>query len=479
MTRKYLILILAICFIAISLLARKATAPIMSLFPIENYDQNLGHWIKPTGPNFDQRLLPHDSQAKRFADFLRYSYGDLSPWQPTLPPNLKTEITHQLVRFSNDNKTAAKIGYGANFRILSNTWHQRLERNTNLAQFDHLALNPDHRAIAVNNTQGRELPTHDVHFYDHNIAGQGYPFDNLQTALVWAGTPLYVLGESADHQFVFVQTPSFRAWLNSTDIAFVDDQFVTNWRNAATKKLVAITDTEIPIIDTENHIFRTSGFIGMVFPGEQHKKSWRIMLPVRDEQGQARVHFAELPSNAAISMPLIATPHQFTTMISKLIHRPYGWGGMYLYNDCASELKNLYTPFGFFLPINSTEQVDPKNANVKIVDLPNANREARIKFLMTEGKPFMTIINNGGHVILYLGTYPNPNDPHHRPVALSYQNVWAVEPRTPAPGKDRRSVIGGAVLLPILPYFPEDRGIASDADYERFTVAFLINENNT
>ena len=29
---------------------------------------------------------------------------------------------------------------------------------------------------------------------------------------------------------------------------------------------------------------------------------------------------------------------------------PYGWGGMYFYNNCSAELKSLFTPFGFGYP---------------------------------------------------------------------------------------------------------------------------------
>ena len=211
----------------------------------------------------------------------------------------------------------------------------------------------------------------------------------------------------------------------------------------------------------------------MVFPGEKQRNGWHILLPVRDEQGRARIHHATIPTSAASAMPVITSSREFVTLISKLIHRPYGWGGMYFYNDCASELKNLFTPFGVWLPAHSSEQINPHSYPVKIVDLSKSSRDARLQFLSREGLPFLTIINDGEHVLLYLGTYANPDDPKHLPVALSYQNVWGLHPRNPAPGKDHRSVIGGSVLLPILPFYPEDRGAASDADYNVFIAVFL------
>ncbi len=275
-----------------------------------------------------------------------------------------------------------------------------------------------------------------------------------------------------DIDFVYVATPAFRAWVKSTDIAMVDQAFIKEWQAAATE-LVAIMDTQISLIDEENALFRNSGYIGMVFPGKKSASSWRILIPIRDKRGRARIHHARLPLNQANTMPLPTTSGEIVSVIKKLIHRPYGWGGQYFYNDCATELKNLFTPFGIWLPISSSEQVDPQQYSIKAVDLSKRDQETRLAFLQSKGHPFMTIINDGGHVLLYLGTYPNPDDPKHHPVALSYQNVWGLSPRNPSPDQDRRSVIGGAVLLPILPYYPEDRGVASDANYDVFIAAFL------
>lgn len=483
--KKYfalLVLVLAVGVTAVWIYMRPSPAPFISLFPIQHYDQHLSHWINLSDPHNDTPLLTHEQQSTRYADWQHHYYGELSPWnmshvKETLnqatPNDLKSQVTKYLDKFSNENKPPRKIGYGVNFRPLPAEWIERLRRNCNLAQFDTLTPEPTHRAIAIANTNGRDLPTDEVHFYHYTYAGEGYPFDNLQNAVVWAGTPLYILGETLNHDWVLVESPNFIAWLKSTDIARVDDLFITRWGQAATQTLIAITDTQISITDEDNQTFWNTGYIGMVFPGAKQNNTWRIMIPVRDEHGQARIHYAQLPSNQASSMPIEATPRHFVALLEKLIGRPYGWGGMYFYNDCASELKNLYTPFGIWLPMQSSAQVDPKAYSIKITDLSKANRESRMQFLMREGHPFMTILYVGHHVVLYLGTYPNPDDPQHRPVILSYQNVWKLSPHNPAPGKDRRSIIGGSVLLPILPYYPEDPGVASDADLEYFTIGIL------
>jgi hypothetical protein len=457
-------------------------APFISLFPIEHYDQDISHWINPADPNYSKTLVSPDKQATRFADFKRHYVGDLSPWEVSYmqrihsPSSLKAFITDNLAHYSNVNKPASKIGYGLNLRPLTSEWITRLEKKCHLEALKTLNFNEKNRAITVNNTQGRELPTDDVHTYHPRFAGQGYPFDNLQASAVMAGTPIYVFAESSDHAWVLVQSPHFMAWIKSTDIAWVDEHFVSTWREAVNTGLYAITATEIPLIEhltPTQTVFRGLGYIGMVFPGDTVGKGRRLMIPVRNQQARAELHYALLQGDHARPMPLTATPEHFVTLMRQLLDRPYGWGSMYFYNDCASELKNLFTPFGFGLPIHSSAQVDPKRYTVKAIDLSKDDRQTRLSFLKTQGHPFMTILYDGGHVLLYLGNYPNPDDPKHAPVALSYQDVWALEPRQPKVGEDRRSIIGRSVLLPILPYYPEDTGVASDVDYKYFKLGFL------
>ena len=49
------------------------------------------------------------------------------------------------------------------------------------------------------------------------------------------------------------------------------------------------------------------------------------MIPVRDEQGQAQIHYARIAENQATGMPLLASPHQLIAILENLIGRPYGW----------------------------------------------------------------------------------------------------------------------------------------------------------
>lgn len=458
-----------------------------SLFPIEHYPQQLSAWINPAATDYDQLLLTPKQQAIRQAEFYRHYFGEESPWHPdyiqrifTQPPpqDLKTLEAEKIDTFSNQNKPADQSGYGANFRPYTQQWLERIKHNINLQQLANQRYESSRRAIATNNLHGRLLPTEEVWFHGGGVIGRGYPFDLMQAAGIWAGTPLYILAQTRDHGWLLVLTPRFIAWVKSTGVARVDNAFVKKWTAAAQKGLVAVTNTQIPVVDTEDKIFRFSAYIGMVFPQQEAElhhpgrdlNHTSLLIPVRSRQGQAQMHHAQLLTRDATSTPLPATIRHVWTVMSRLIGRPYGWGSLYFYNDCAAELKNLYTPFGIWLPVHSSNQVDPQQTLGTALDLSQFDMDKRLAVLGEQGHRFMTIVYIGGHVLLYLGQYPAPNDPEHAKVILSYQNIWGLRPKA---GPDRRAVIGQAVLFPLLKAYPEDTGLLSLAARDVFQLINL------
>ncbi|HSW71265.1 MAG TPA: SH3 domain-containing protein, partial [Gammaproteobacteria bacterium] len=281
---------------------------------------------------------------------------------------------------------------------------------------------------------------------------------------VWVGTPLYILGETRNHRWSLVVTPEFIGWVQSKGIARTNEAFVNRWKEAAKKNLVAIIRSETAIND-ETGQFRFTAYVGSFFPAESESSGFRILLPVADMEQQALIKYGTLSTDTAVQMPLSATPQHFSEVMRGLIGRPYGWGGMYFYNDCSAELKYLLAPFGIWLPRHSSYQVYAG----KMVDMSSAPRDQRLAYLMAKGHRFLTLVYIGGHIFLYVGNYPNPNDKDHGLFALSYQNMWGLSPNPPT----RRAVIGKAVLFPLLLEYPEDGSLTSLVDKKFFQVSYL------
>lgn len=445
-----------------------ATKPPITLFPIEKYNQNINNWVKPADSDYEQPLIKSSDQAKYLKEYYKHYCAGKSPWNKAyvgkILPTVLSEEKSAISAHSNKRKTKPeKIGYGENFHPYSEKWIKNIIANMNIEQFTKpIKFKYSNRGIAVRNLHARILPTNDVHFHSFMLAGQGYPFDNLQQSSLWVGTPVYIIGATLDKQWYLVLTPECTAWVESDGIAKVNKKVVAVWQKTAEKKMVAIVRTNTSIFDT-NKQYRFNAYVGAVFPGKSNNT---ILIPVADEYHNAHIMLAKVSKKDAAVMPLSATSHNFTIIMSTLIGRPYGWGNMYFYNDCSAEMKNFYTPFGIWLPRHSSNQMEIG----RTVDKSSLDMQGRLNYLMTHGRKFTTIIYIGGHVLMYLGAYPNP-DLHSKEskVAMTYQSIWGLRPED----NSYRAVIGGSVLLPMLTQYPENSEVISLADKKQFQVSYL------
>lgn len=446
---------------------------IISLFPMNNYNQTLNSWIKPSAADDDKSLLTAKSQVKQLDLFYAHYYGKFSPWNANyikhiIKPhssinNIKSIEQSLINQYSNRNKSKKLIGYGENFIPHSTAWIDAIQTNINFSQFKHLTYKTKQRAITIDNLYVRALPTDDVHFYHYKYAGQGFPFDNLQMSSIWAGTPVYIVAETRDRAWDLIITPDVIGWVKSKGVARTSHQFIKTWLRASKNKMAAITRTQTMIIDNNNQFLFTA-YVGAVFPATKHLTKIRLLVPVANTNQQAVIKHALLKSSQATIMPLTATPRHFAKIMHTLIDRPYGWGGIFFYNDCSSELKSLFTPFGIWLPRNSSEQASVG----KVVDLSSVGQTQRINYLIQHGRKFMTLVYIDNHIMLYIGNYPNPHRSHVK-MAMTYQNIWGLKPN-PA---TRRAIIGKSVLLPLLSHYPEDRSLASLASRKHFKIVYL------
>jgi len=470
---RYVLAILLIAFIVIITLSNISDKSTARLFPIKHYNQKISAWINPNDSNFNESLLAPAIQKKHLEIFLSRNFGALSPWNADninlflkqIPPEDLLTMEKNIVKgFSNGkNKTASDIGYGANFRPYALSWIKKISFNMNLAQLKNITYQEDNRAIVIDNLLTRALPTDDVFLYNHNLAGQGYPFDILQLSALWVGTPVYIFAESRDRAWMLVSTPAFVGWVKSSGIARVNSAFVNSWTVAANKRLAAITRTQTDIYDKNSNFLFTT-YVGTFFPAKQSNAGVELMVPVRNNTRRASIETVITSRENAVFMPLLASPHNFSKVMATLVGRPYGWGNMYFYNDCSAELKNLFTPFGIWLPRHSSNQVTAGS----MVDMSAASPENRLAYLMKNGQPFLTIVYIGGHVFLYIGNYPDPHNPSTS-IAMTYQNMWGLSPKPAI----QRAVVGQSVFFPLLLQYPENKHLTSLLDKKYFQISYL------
>ncbi|MFZ4116113.1 MAG: SH3 domain-containing protein [Chthoniobacterales bacterium] len=465
--------LVALSLLLISLVSPKALArsPLDTFFPLEHYDQEITDWIDPSATSYDQELLGSDFQEKRTQELYTHLFGTLSPWsQNHVQALLASGIKHEEVQmFAEFSKAGTHYGDDSeSATAYDQEWLASIQENSNLAQLDSLKYDSKCRGITTTNLAARVLPTDQHAFLNPMLPGEGDTFDYLQMSAVWVGTPVYVLATTCDGAWNLVITPDFIAWVKSEGVALADEQFVQSWSQAAQEQLVAITKTATPLQDEEGHLL-SRAYVGACFP-KGHSFS-TMMVPSADQDHHATIQEIPVTSDMSADLPLSLTPHHMADIMGTLIGRPYAWGGMDFNNDCSAELKSLLTPFGIYLPRHSSAQVTVGTMVDKSALLP----AERLSYLMDKGKPFLSLIHIGRHVMLYLGKYSHlytaPDGSHQPFMAMTYQNLWGLSPNALLPS--RRAIIGKAVLLPLLLQYSEDTTLVSLANKSLFQICDL------
>ncbi|MDI5752273.1 hypothetical protein MJL79_16785, partial [Salmonella enterica subsp. enterica serovar Montevideo] len=91
--------------------------------------------------------------------------------------------------------------------------------------------------------------------------------------------------------------------------------------------------------------------------------------------------------------------------------------------------------------------------------------QMRIDYLTRYGKPFTTLVYIPGHIMLYIGN----TTMNGQVVPMTYQNIWGLRPNH----ANSRSIIGEAVFLPLLRFYPENPELISLAGKVLFKLGYI------
>nr|WP_145518358.1 SH3 domain-containing C40 family peptidase [Yersinia mollaretii] len=436
-----------------------------TVFPLQDYPQNADKWIPPTEPHYRSPFISAVRQSVYFNALMRHyfgqSRGDESPWNAFyIHPFLgdggtaKASISAHVNHYTHPDARY----YGENFMQLEMAWKEQMRHLASITIPP--TYLPSSRGISLKETAVRLLPTAYPAFNDPSQAGEGYPFDTLQSSAIHPGTPIYIAGTTRDKSWSFVITPTVSGWANSADIAKVDDIFIQKWTAMAKKNLGAVVNDNASFVDKAG-VFRFTARTGTLLPLSTVEGKEVAAIPVSNRQGNAAIYYAPFAENTLRRVPLPPTPENMSHLMKNMQGKNYGWGDIYGFNDCSAEIRNLMLPFGIFLPRNSLAQ----SHSGKSVDLSHYSTEARIEYLTQQGKAFTTLIYIEGHIMLYIG---NANWAGNT-VPMTYQNLWGLRPSSAS----SRSIIGKSVFFPLLPHYPEAPELGSLAGKDKFILTWL------
>lgn len=289
--------------------------------------------------------------------------------------------------------------------------------------------------ITVHTSHLRVLPTQEPVFFNPDQAGQGYPFDMMQNSVLWTSTPVQVVHRSRDKAWLLVETDWVFGWLRADDVAWVDEDQRDLLQNS---RLVAVTRDKTPLMD-HTGTFQSKARIGsLLFALSQTRQGYDVVLPVRGENGKAVIHSGPVSSRVISPFPLPLSAGRVAGLAKRMMDQMYGWGGLHARRDCSAGIRDLFTPFGLWLPRNSSQQAEAG----RVLNLSTFSAPEKEEFIVQHGKPFQTLLWKPGHIMLYIGQHEEQAAIWHIMWGVKIDNLWAGE---------GRHVVGRTVITSLRP----------------------------
>lgn len=385
------------------------------------FPQDLQAYVSPnTGM---QPLLSAEQQRRMNARFDKLYFG---PWHASRA-SVKAEEAFAI--FGGKKGNSNPRGWAENLLPWTRQAWNRLVANAARDTFPSRL----ERGITVQATVLREAPTLSPRFGNPDKAGQGFPFDLFMYSSLPAGMPVLVIHTSADGAWVYVETALVSGWVPAKDVALTDAAFRATFERGT---YGVIIQDNVPLRD--NGRFVCMGHIGTLFPlSSIGQNDASLLVPVRDMQGNAVLRSVTVPAEAVARKPLPLTEAALAAVGNGMMGEAYGWGGAFGVRDCSLMLRDLFIPFGIWLPRNSSAQAKSWDFQ----SFSELSPQKKEEMILEHGKPFATLLWLPGHIALYVGEV--------RGRAAMFHTLWGI--RTREGQRDGRYVIGRAVVTSLAP----------------------------
>ncbi len=381
---------------------------------LREFPQDLRAYAAKAGG--DRPLLTPEQSAAEAERFRKLFFA---AWAVTKPDKGNLDFFRAELQ-----RQGAKRGYAENLQPWDAQRWDAMAANADWASFPSLRA----EAITVRASNLRTAPTMRPRFVHPSAPGQGFPFDEFQQTSLPVGFPLMVLHRSADSAWLYVESAFVPGWILAQDVAFVDDAFQNQWKAAP---LAAAVEDNVPLRAPGGSLLAVA-HIGAVLPREGSD----VLVPARAASGSAQIVRVRAQGFAPLPLPL--TANRMADIGNQLLGQPYGWGGLFENRDCSAMMRDMFTPFGLWLPRNSASQAKA----CVYVDIAGKSPAAKEAAILADGVPFRTLLWLPGHIGLYVGEYNGK--------AAFFHNIWGI--RTKGEGAwSGRHVLGRAVVTSTRP----------------------------
>ncbi len=337
---------------------------------------------------------------------------------------LNSEDVAKNVEWAFDSYNASN-GYGENLQALSQNFFEEMKSNANFK--DYFTLNQ--KAVTLKEVNLRAFPTDRPLLLDPSRAGEGFPFDYLQNSTVHANKPIFATHYSSDKEWVHVFSSFAFGWVKVNEIVFLEKRELELWQKA---QQVFIIKDDVPIYSLDgDFLFKSK--LGMMFALISEDADTYSVLAISSYAGSKPLFVkANIDKDIAHKGFVAFNGENIKRVVNELLKSNYGWGGMYGQRDCSSTIRDMFAPFGVWLPRNSYKQ----SLVGEVVNLDGLSDEEKIVKIKEKAMPFKTLFYKKGHIMLFTGIF---NDE-----ITVFQNVWGV--KTKKDEIEGRFIIGKTIF---------------------------------
>ncbi|MCD6432695.1 MAG: SH3 domain-containing protein [Sulfurimonas sp.] len=361
------------------------------IYDLENIPQDITIFTK----NLDEDVNFYDIQKKYEKYYFRV-------WNLDRPSETLEAVKWSFRSYRVDNS------YGENLQPLKKDFFDKMYENANFSEY----ATVNRKAITLKHLNIRAFPTLRPLLKDPSLAGEGFPFDYLQNSSISANKPIFVSHFSKDREWVYIFSSFASGWVESSDIVFLQNRDIETWQKA---EQILLTKENIPLYSIDGE-FLFSSKIGMMLALIEEKKDEYIVLGISKYKNSEPLYVkVKVSKNIAHKNILTINRDNLNTVINEVSLSNYGWGGMYGQRDCSSTIRDIFAPFGIWLPRNSSQQAKIG----KIISLKDLSDEEKIKLIKDKAIAFETLLYKRGHILLYVGIY---NDE-----IVVLHNTWGIK----------------------------------------------------
>jgi len=253
-------------------------------------------------------------------------------------------------------------------------------------------------ALTVRRTSIRTFPT----AAESRWKSRTTDFDLFQETAVGPAEPVLLLHQSLDGRWYFVQTYNYNGWMPAADVTLARDR--QTWLDYIQPgNFLVVTGNRLKLDNgPDPGMELTMGTrVPLITEGTAHGQTYTILLPARGKDGELEIMTALVPADADVSVGYL--PYTRANIIEqafKILHEPYGWGGLFNGRDCSAFVMDIYKSFGIMLPRNSDEQEKSAGLTVRFTDADRNQRHTLLDSLLPGASLYTPT-----HEMLYLGRH--------------------------------------------------------------------------